>query len=97
LLGFLDNEESIRFAGYADDLCILISGNSRRKLEIKASTAVKTIHIRCKRYKMTMSPTKTLAIVFGKGLKRKPITKLGTTTLLVKEDKISRHHFGSKT
>ncbi|KAH0948038.1 hypothetical protein HN011_001724, partial [Eciton burchellii] len=33
-----------------------------------------------------MSPTKTLAIVFGKTLKRKPIIKLGTTTLPVTED-----------
>jgi hypothetical protein len=33
-----------------------------------------------------MSPTKTLAIVFGKTLKRKPIIKLGTTILPVKED-----------
>jgi hypothetical protein len=33
-----------------------------------------------------MSPTKTLAIVFVKILKRKPIIKLGTTTLAVKED-----------
>ncbi|KAH0949537.1 hypothetical protein HN011_012416 [Eciton burchellii] len=35
---------------------------------------------------MTISPTKILAIVFGKTLKRKPIIKLGTTTLPVKED-----------
>jgi len=33
-----------------------------------------------------MSPTKTLAIEFGKRLKRKPIIKLGATTLPVKED-----------
>jgi len=32
-----------------------------------------------------MSPTKTQAIVFGKILKKKPIKKLGTTTLS-KED-----------
>ncbi|KAH0949466.1 hypothetical protein HN011_003728 [Eciton burchellii] len=87
LLGLLDNEESIRdFAAYADDLCILINGNSRRELEIKANTAVRKIHNWCQRYNMTMSPTKTMAIVFGKILKRKPIIKLGTTTLPVKED-----------
>ncbi|KAH0947461.1 hypothetical protein HN011_006440 [Eciton burchellii] len=41
----LDKEESITdFAAYADDVCILISGNSRRELEIKANTAVKTIY-----------------------------------------------------
>jgi len=34
---------------------------------------------------MTMSPIKTLAIVFGKTLKRKPIIKLRTITLPVKE------------
>jgi hypothetical protein len=67
-------------------LCILINGNSRRELENKANTAVRTIHNWCQRYKMTMSPTKTLAIVFGKTLKRKPIIKLGTTILPVKED-----------
>jgi hypothetical protein len=45
LLSLLDKEESITdFAAYADDLCILISGNSRRELEIKANTAVKTIN-----------------------------------------------------
>jgi hypothetical protein len=45
LLGLLDNEESITdFAVYADDLCILISGNSRRELKIKANRAVRTIH-----------------------------------------------------
>jgi len=35
---------------------------------------------------MTMSLNKKQAIVFGKTLKRKPIIKLGTTTLPVKED-----------
>jgi len=35
---------------------------------------------------MTMSPTKTMTIVFGKTLKRKLIIMLGTTTLPVKED-----------
>ncbi|KAH0944745.1 hypothetical protein HN011_001913, partial [Eciton burchellii] len=40
LLSLLDNEESITdFAAYADDLCILISENSRRKLEIKANSS----------------------------------------------------------
>jgi hypothetical protein len=67
-------------------LCILISRNSHRELEIKVNTAVRTIHDWCQRYKMTISPTKTLAIVFGKTLKRKLIIKLGTTTLPVKED-----------
>jgi hypothetical protein len=87
LLSLLDNEESIKdFAAYADDLCILISENSRRELEIKANTAVRIIHDWCERYKMTMSLTKPLAIVFGKTLKRKPIIKLGTTILPVKED-----------
>jgi len=33
-----------------------------------------------------MSSTKTLAIVFGKTLKRKPIIKPGTTTLTIKDD-----------
>jgi len=33
-----------------------------------------------------MLPTKTLAIVFGETLKRKPVIKLETTTLPVKED-----------
>jgi hypothetical protein len=51
------------FAAYADDLCILISENSRRELEIKANIAVKTIYNWCQRYKMTMSPTKTMAII----------------------------------
>jgi hypothetical protein len=39
-----------------------------------------------------------MAIVFGKTLKRKPIIKLGTTTLPVKED--ARYlgvYFGSET
>jgi len=67
-------------------ICILISGNSRRKLEIKANIAVRTIHNWCQRYKMTMSPTKTLAILFGKTLKRKLIIKLGTITFPVKEN-----------
>jgi len=35
---------------------------------------------------MTMSPTKAVAIAFGKTLKRKLLIKLGTTTLPVKED-----------
>jgi hypothetical protein len=35
---------------------------------------------------MTMLPTKTQAIVFGKTLKRKPIIKLGISTLSVKKD-----------
>jgi len=87
LLGLLDNEKGITdFAAYTDDLCILISGNSHREQETKAYTAVRTIHDWCQKYKMTISPTKTLAIVFGKTLKRKPIIKLGTTTLPVKED-----------
>jgi hypothetical protein len=89
LLSLLDKEENITdFVAYADDLCILISRNSRRELEIKANTAVKPIYNWCQRYKMMMSPTKTMTIVFGKTLKRKPIIKLGTTTLPVKEDTI---------
>jgi len=71
LLSFLDKEESITdFAAYADDLCILIGGNSRRELETKANIAVRIIYNWCQRYKMTMSPTKTQAIVFGKTLKK---------------------------
>jgi len=35
---------------------------------------------------MTILPTKTQAIVFGKTLRRKPIIKLRTITLPVKED-----------
>jgi len=45
LLGLLDKEESITdFAAYADDLCILIGGNSRREIETKANIAVRTIY-----------------------------------------------------
>jgi len=32
-------EKKADFAAYADDLCILIDGNSRRKLEIEANIA----------------------------------------------------------
>jgi hypothetical protein len=66
-------------------LCILISGNSRRELEIKANTAVGVIHNWCERYKMTMSLTKILAVVFRRTLK-KLIIMMGTTILPVKKD-----------
>jgi len=46
LLSLFDREESIKdFAiAFADDLCILISDNNRRELEIKANIAIRTIH-----------------------------------------------------
>jgi len=45
LLDLLDKEENITdFAAYADDLCILIAGNSRKELETKTNIAVRTIY-----------------------------------------------------
>jgi len=73
---------------YLDNLLSLLDKEESitdfaRELEIKANTA---IYNWCQRYKMTMSPTKTMTIVFGKTLKRKLIIMLGTTILPVKED-----------
>jgi len=96
LLGLIDKEESIRdFAAYADNLGILISGNSCRELEIKANTAVRTIHNWCERYKMTMSPTKIMAILCGKTLTRKPIIKLHNHPSSKRRRNVTRHHVGS--
>ncbi|KAH0945720.1 hypothetical protein HN011_011000 [Eciton burchellii] len=104
LLGLLNREESIKdFATYAHHLCILISGNSCRKLEIKINIAIRTINIWCQRYEM-ISPIKIQAIIFGKRLKKKPRIKLGTinpnkttykiSVILDQKVNFSKHVFG---
>jgi len=97
LLGLLDKEESITdFAAYADDLCILISENSRRALQIKANAAVRTIYNWCQRYKMTMSPTNNGNSIW-KNIKKKANNKAGDNHPSSKRThKVSRRHFGSE-
>jgi len=91
LLGLLDREKSIiDFAAYTDDLCILIGGNSRKELEIKAYMVIRTIHNWCQRYKMTMSLTKTQ--VMWKNTKKKVNNKAGNNHPPSKRrHKISKH------
>lgn len=67
-----------KFAAYADDLIVVISGNSRNELEKKGQEAVDRIVSWCESAKLDISKKKTEAIVLKNGtIDRNPIGRRG--------------------
>lgn len=56
-------EKGICAVAYADDLAIVIKGNSRVEIESKSETAMRVTENWCNKYKLCVSSTKTQAIL----------------------------------
>lgn len=68
---------------YADDLAVLISGNTRRELEISANNVTKAISSWCSKHKLQISETKSVMLLV-KGfldITRPPTVKVGNKSL----------------
>lgn len=63
LLRVLENIAENRFAAYADDLIILVNGNSRRNIETEGHQIVDRIVNWCRLAKLQISERKTEAIL----------------------------------
>lgn len=78
LLRELENIAPNRFAAYADDLVVVISGNSRYELERKGQEVVDRIVSWCESAKLEISRKKTEAIILKNGtIERNPIGRRG--------------------
>lgn len=63
LLQRLEREQGQNFVAYADDLLIVIRGNSRKELEINGQRAVEIVVDWCSAAKLQLSSAKTEAII----------------------------------
>lgn len=78
LLKLLDNTIGDNYVAYADDLVVLISGNSRREIEIEGQNVVSLITQWCESAKLKISEKKTEAILLKSEEMRKiPIGRRG--------------------
>ena len=78
-----DMEEVIEVVAYADDIVILIGGNSRNDLERKSNYAVNELNKWCHENKLKLSAEKNMYMVLKGKLTRNPIIKM-------EENKIKR-------
>lgn len=78
LLRVLERELGNKFVAYADDLVVVVSGNSRRDIEINGQRAVDLIAKWCESAKLQISDRKTEAIVLrAEERSRNPIGRRG--------------------
>lgn len=63
LLQILENTVRDRFTAYADDLVVVINGNSRKEIETESQRVINTIINWCRFAKLNISERKTEAIV----------------------------------
>lgn len=91
----LGNEEE----AFADDLVVLVSGNSRKQLEERANEVTKTLTTWCTKHKMKLSQTKSEMLLL-KGMldiKRPPTVKVGNSSLrMVPTAKYLGVHLGTR-
>jgi len=78
LLSTLEETVQDRFAVYADDLVVVVNGNSRREFETEGQRAVKVITEWCRFAKLQISERKTEAIILqSDAIARNPIDRRG--------------------
>lgn len=78
------DREDCSLVAYADDFVLIVSENSRLKLENKVNLLLDKFHNTAKDHKLNISIDKTLGIVFGKSLdKRKPIFKINNNSIKI--------------
>ena len=78
LLQSIEQKFGVNFVAFADDLIVVISGNSRRELEVKGQEIVDFIAGWCKSAKLELSKSKTEAIILRSTWARKaPIGRRG--------------------
>jgi len=78
LLKTLEETVQDRFAAYADDLVVVVSGNSRRELETEGQRVVNVITEWCRFAKLQISERKTEAIILkSDAIARNPIDRRG--------------------
>ena len=66
---------------YADDILILINGNTRAQLENKCNKVVQELDIWCVENKLKLSQEKTVYMLLKGNLKRNPSIKIGGTNI----------------
>lgn len=82
LLNELDNVRQVRSAvAYADDLAVIIEGNSRKELEEKAAEVMVSLMDWCRRNKMRVAAEKTQCALMKGALSRDPTIKMDGNTI----------------
>lgn len=81
LIRILENDQGCVPIAYADDVLVLIPGNSRREIERKALTAFGLASDWCASRKLDLSSTKTQMIVLKGHLARQPAIRIGDTVI----------------
>lgn len=77
LLEILNTAESVKLTvAYADDLLLLVEGNTRSELEHKCKTAVDLLATWCKSAKLKVAASKTTYMFLKGSMKRNPIIKI---------------------
>lgn len=76
LISTLNERMKTKAIGYADDLIIIVEGNSRSALENEGQAATLILENWCSSHKMELSAQKSKGITFGNKLKRPPIIKI---------------------
>ena len=77
-------EETDGVIAYADDIAVVIGGNTRAELEQKAEKTLKTLQEWCERNKLQLSKEKTVYMLLKGKLQRNPTVRANTSIKRVK-------------
>lgn len=82
LLNLMDEDPNTEgIVGYADDISVVVSANSRAELEQKANNTLTVMNMWCQKYKLNIAPAKTLYMLVKGNLQRDPIIRLENKTI----------------
>ena len=82
-------QETEGVIAYADDIAMVIGGNSRSEIELKAKQALKCLHEWCKQNKLQLSQEKTVYMLLKGKLQRNPTIR--TDNITVKRVKTTKY------
>ena len=95
-------EETEEIIAYADDIVIIINGNSRREIERKTNTTLSVLETWCRLNKLKLSKEKTVYMLMGGNLQRNPTIKIDNNNIqrvkvfkylgLMIDEKLNFHH-----
>ena len=78
----LESESTVKAAiAYADDLLLLVEGETRSKLETKSCRVMAVVDSWCKAAKLKIVTQKTTYLLMKGSLMRDPIIKLGNDSI----------------
>ena len=76
-----DKKEVRGVVAYADDILIIIEGDSRRELENKSNSVIEVLNSWCNENKLKISTEKTTYMLLRGRLERNPSIKMGNTNI----------------